>query len=201
MWVDVGLVLSLLWVLAILPFLAWPYLLVNLALALLQAVVLRRRYDEAIWTVVRHGGERRTRAGSDRARMSTDGLRGGRGARGRAARSCSMSSTARPSIPPNDRSHVALRGRRRHAGPRRLARACTDLRPCAAPHHVRYVPTAGGRTTKEHAVGRADGMVALISGGARGMGATHARTLVGEGASVVIDGGALLGQAVDLLAE
>src|SRR3954469_3917847 len=35
-------------------------------------------------------------------------------------------------------------------------------------------------------MGRVDGKVALISGGARGMGAAHARMLVGEGASVVI---------------
>lgn len=35
-------------------------------------------------------------------------------------------------------------------------------------------------------MGRVDGKVALISGGARGMGASHARTLVAEGARVVV---------------
>src|SRR3954465_8644568 len=35
-------------------------------------------------------------------------------------------------------------------------------------------------------MGRVDEKVALISGGARGMGAAHARMLVAEGASVVI---------------
>src|ERR1700744_2629805 len=35
-------------------------------------------------------------------------------------------------------------------------------------------------------MGRVDGKVAVISGGARGMGAAHARMLVGEGAKVVV---------------
>mgnify|MGYP000455726155 CR=1 FL=1 len=40
--------------------------------------------------------------------------------------------------------------------------------------------------TTEATTGRVDGKVALISGGARGMGEAHARALVREGASVVI---------------
>lgn len=49
-------------------------------------------------------------------------------------------------------------------------------------------------------MGRVDNKVALISGGARGMGASHARLLVAEGARVVIgdilddDGRALAGE-------
>lgn len=35
-------------------------------------------------------------------------------------------------------------------------------------------------------MGRVDGKVALISGGARGMGAAHAQALVAEGARVII---------------
>jgi hypothetical protein len=37
------------WVLVVLPFLAWPYLVTNLALAALQCVFLMRRYDLTIW--------------------------------------------------------------------------------------------------------------------------------------------------------
>lgn len=72
-------------------------------------------------------------------------------------------------------------------------------------------------------MGRFDGTVALVSGGARGMGASHVRALVDEGAKVVIgdildddgnalaadatystgsefvvDGGAVLGPVIDL---
>ncbi|HEU4361223.1 MAG TPA: glucose 1-dehydrogenase [Mycobacterium sp.] len=52
-------------------------------------------------------------------------------------------------------------------------------------------------------MGRVDGKVALISGGARGMGAAHARALVAEGAKVVVgdildeDGDKLVGQLGD----
>ena len=48
-YVDAGVVASVLWVLAVLPFLAWPYLITNLVLALMQGVILFRRYDTAIW--------------------------------------------------------------------------------------------------------------------------------------------------------
>lgn len=50
--VDLGVVLSLGWVVAILPFLAWPYLLTNLALIVMQGVLLFRRYDTPIWTLL-----------------------------------------------------------------------------------------------------------------------------------------------------
>ncbi|HEU4361672.1 MAG TPA: SDR family NAD(P)-dependent oxidoreductase, partial [Mycobacterium sp.] len=52
-------------------------------------------------------------------------------------------------------------------------------------------------------MGRVDEKVVLISGGARGMGASHARLLVGEGASVVVgdvldeEGAALAGELGD----
>jgi hypothetical protein len=48
-WVDFGVAASLVWVIAILPFLAWPYLLVNVALVLIQGVILLRRYPTTIW--------------------------------------------------------------------------------------------------------------------------------------------------------
>lgn len=50
--VDLGVVLSLGWVVAILPFLAWPYLLTNLALVAMQGVLLFRRFDKPIWTLL-----------------------------------------------------------------------------------------------------------------------------------------------------
>ncbi len=53
-WVDVGVGASLLWVLAILPFLDWPYLLTNIALVLMQGVLLLRRYDTPVWALIRH---------------------------------------------------------------------------------------------------------------------------------------------------
>ena len=52
-YVDAGVAASVLWVLAILPFLAWPYLLTNIILALMQGVILLRRYDRALWDMVR----------------------------------------------------------------------------------------------------------------------------------------------------
>lgn len=51
--VDVGVAASVLWVLAVLPFLAWPYLITNLVLAVMQGVILFRRYDTAIWDSVK----------------------------------------------------------------------------------------------------------------------------------------------------
>jgi len=48
-YVDAGVVASVLWVVAVLPFLAWPYLITNLVLALMQGVILLRRYETAIW--------------------------------------------------------------------------------------------------------------------------------------------------------
>lgn len=50
--VDLGVAFSLAWVVAILPFLAWPYLLTNLALIVMQGVLLFRRYDTPIWTLL-----------------------------------------------------------------------------------------------------------------------------------------------------
>ena len=47
-----------------------------------------------------------------------------------------------------------------------------------------WVP--GGSPVASPIMGRVEGKVALISGGARGMGAADARMLVGEGANVVI---------------
>ncbi len=50
--VDIGVGASVLWVLVVLPFLAWPYLLTNLVLAVVQALVAVRRYDTALWTLI-----------------------------------------------------------------------------------------------------------------------------------------------------
>ena len=50
--VDRGVALSLAWVVVILPFLAWPYLLTNLALIVMQGVLLFRRFDTPIWTLL-----------------------------------------------------------------------------------------------------------------------------------------------------
>lgn len=51
-WVDVGVAASLLWVIAILPFLAWPYLITNVVLVVLQGVLLLRNYDMSIWALI-----------------------------------------------------------------------------------------------------------------------------------------------------
>ncbi len=53
-FVDVGVGASLIWVLAVLPFLAWPYLLTNVALLAMQGVIAVRRYDATIWELVGH---------------------------------------------------------------------------------------------------------------------------------------------------
>lgn len=50
--VDYGVALSLVWVVAIMPFLAWPYLLTNLVLIVMQGVLLFRRFDTPIWTLL-----------------------------------------------------------------------------------------------------------------------------------------------------
>ena len=51
-WVDLGVLASVAWVLVVLPFLAWPYLITNLVLVVLQGVVLLRRYDSTIWNQI-----------------------------------------------------------------------------------------------------------------------------------------------------
>jgi hypothetical protein len=50
--VDVGVLASVGWVLIVLPFLAWPYLITNIVLAILQGVLLLRRYDTTVWSQV-----------------------------------------------------------------------------------------------------------------------------------------------------
>ena len=50
--VDYGVLFSLAWVVAILPFLAWPYFFTNLALIAMQGVLLFRRFDKPIWTLL-----------------------------------------------------------------------------------------------------------------------------------------------------
>jgi len=52
--VDVGVIASVVWVVAILPFLAWPYLLTNVGLAGAQGALLLRRYDTPIWQMAPH---------------------------------------------------------------------------------------------------------------------------------------------------
>ena len=51
--VDAGVVASVLWVLAVLPFLTWPYLITNIVLALVQGIVAVRTYDTPVWTTRR----------------------------------------------------------------------------------------------------------------------------------------------------
>lgn len=51
--VDLGVAASVLWVVAILPFLAWPYLLTNIALVAIQAPIALRRYSSSVWTLIR----------------------------------------------------------------------------------------------------------------------------------------------------
>jgi hypothetical protein len=52
--VDVGVGAAVLWVLFLMPFLQpWPMAATNLLLAVLQAVLLLRRYETAIWQLVR----------------------------------------------------------------------------------------------------------------------------------------------------
>ncbi len=60
-WVDVGVAASLLWMIAILPFLAWPYLITNVVLAALQGVLLLRRDDNSIWSLIRRSRMDRSR--------------------------------------------------------------------------------------------------------------------------------------------
>jgi hypothetical protein len=57
--VDLGVAASVLWVLAILPFLAWPCLLTNIALVALQGLLLLRRYDTSTWMLIRDAGHSR----------------------------------------------------------------------------------------------------------------------------------------------
>jgi len=50
--VDIGVAASVIWVLGLLPFLAWPYLLTNLLLAGMQGMLALRRYDTTIWSLL-----------------------------------------------------------------------------------------------------------------------------------------------------
>ncbi len=52
-YVDIGVAASVLWVLAVLPFLAWPYLITNLVLVPIQGILLLRRYEHPLWRRVR----------------------------------------------------------------------------------------------------------------------------------------------------
>lgn len=48
-YVDTGVAASVLWVLIVLPFLAWPYLITNLVLAPAQGILLFRCYETPLW--------------------------------------------------------------------------------------------------------------------------------------------------------
>lgn len=51
-YVSAGVTASVVWVIAVLPFLAWPYLLTNIALIALQGGLLFRRYDTSVWQMI-----------------------------------------------------------------------------------------------------------------------------------------------------
>jgi len=51
-WVDVGVVASLGWFVVVMPFLAWPYLLVNAVLLIMPGVLLLRSYETSLWTSI-----------------------------------------------------------------------------------------------------------------------------------------------------
>ena len=91
---------------------------------------------------------------------------------------------------PQLRGYRGGRGPRGQRDPRGRGRAAgnQDDNRSAADHRQGTLRRQLGRQTTqgEHGMGRVDDKVALISGGARGMGAAHARMLVDEGAKVVI---------------